>query len=47
MAEAPQPVQTLPVETKTVKALTALSLKRALAMFQENHGQKIPLDEDG
>eukprot|EP00884_Botryococcus_braunii_P019417 jgi/Botrbrau1/6159/Bobra.331_2s0049.1 len=47
MAEAQASGPVLPVETKTVKALTALSLKRALAMFQENHGQKVPQDEDG
>jgi hypothetical protein len=47
MAAVQPPVQDLPIEGKTVKALTALSLKRTFALFVENHGQKVPLDEDG
>ncbi|KAK9809212.1 hypothetical protein WJX72_011496 [[Myrmecia] bisecta] len=38
--------QDLPIEGKTVKALTLLSLKRSYDLFVGNHGQKVPLDED-
>jgi len=37
--------QELPIEGKTVKALTLLSVKRTFDLFAGNHGQKIPLDE--
>lgn len=37
--------QELPVEGKTVKALTLLSVKRTFDLFTGNHGQKVPLDE--
>lgn len=40
------PVQELPVEGKTVKALTLLSVKRTFDLFTGNHGQKVPLDEE-
>lgn len=36
----------LPIEGKTVKALTLLSLKRTYDLFVGNHGQKPGLDED-
>lgn len=36
----------LPIEGKTVKALTLLSLKRTYDLFAGNHGQGIPLDEE-
>jgi hypothetical protein len=36
----------LPIEGKTVKAVTLLSLKRTHDLFVGNHGQKIPLDEE-
>lgn len=36
----------LPVEGKTVKTLTLLSLKRTYDLFHGNHGQPIPADED-
>ncbi len=38
--------QELPVEGKTVKALTLLSVKRTFDLFTGNHGQKVPLDEE-
>lgn len=38
--------QELPIEGKTIKALTLLSLKRTFDMFVGNHGQKLGLDED-
>jgi pleiotropic regulator 1 len=38
--------QELPIEGKTVKALTLLSVKRTLDLFAGNYGQKIPLDDD-
>jgi len=37
--------QELPIEGKTVKALTLLSAKRAYELFAGNHGQKVPADE--
>ena len=39
--------QELPIEGKTVRALTLLSVKRTLDLFAGNHGQKVPLDDDG
>ena len=36
----------VPVQPKSVKALTSLMLKRTYDMFVGNHGQKIPLDEE-
>lgn len=36
----------LPIQGKTVKALTLLSLKRTHDLFVGNHGQKVPLDEE-
>ena len=36
----------LPVEGKTVKTLTLLSLKRTYDLFHGNHGQPIPADEN-
>jgi hypothetical protein len=36
----------LPVEGKTVKALTTLSLKRTFDLFAANYGQPIPVDEE-
>ena len=36
----------LPIEGKTVKAITLLSLKRTHDLFVGNHGQKVPLDEE-
>lgn len=38
-------VQELPIEGKTVKALTLLSLKRTFDLFAANHGQKAAADE--
>ncbi len=38
--------QELPVEGKTVKALTLLGVKRTFDLFTGNHGQKVPLDEE-
>lgn len=40
----PDPV---PVEGKTVKALTLLHLKRTYELFAGNHGTPVPLDEEG
>lgn len=37
--------QELPIEGKTVKALTLLSAKRTYELFAGNHGQKVPADE--
>jgi pleiotropic regulator 1 len=37
----------LPIEGKTVKAMTMLSLKRTHDLFVGSHGQKVPLDEEG
>lgn len=37
----------LPIEGKTVRALTTLAVKRTYDLFAGNHGQKVPLDEDG
>ena len=44
---APPPVagQELPIEGKTVKALTLLSLKRTFDLFAGNFGQKAAADE--
>lgn len=42
--QGPDPV---PVEGKTVKALTLLHLKRTYDMFNGNHGEPAPLDEQG
>lgn len=39
-------VQELPIEGKTIKALTLLSVKRTFDLFAGNYGQKVPLDED-
>lgn len=36
----------IPVEQKTVKALTLVSLKRTFDLFAANHGQKVPIDEE-
>ena len=30
-----------------MRALTLLSVKRTLDLFAGNHGQKVPLDDDG
>ena len=38
--------QELPIEGKTVKALTLLGVKRTFDLFTGNHGQKVPLDEE-
>lgn len=50
-AAAPPPggggAANLPIEGKTVKALTMLSLKRTHDLFVGSHGQKVPLDEEG
>jgi hypothetical protein len=43
-ATGPDPV---PVEGKTVKALTLLHLKRTYELFAGNHGTPVPLDEEG
>lgn len=40
----PDPV---PVEGKTVKALTLLHLKRTYDLFNGNHGEPLPADEEG
>ena len=37
--------QELPIQGKTVKALTLLAVKRSFDLFAGNHGQKVPLDE--
>ena len=37
--------QELPIEGKTVKALTLLSLKRTFDLFSGNYGQKAAADE--
>ncbi len=42
----PMAGQELPIEGKTVKALTLLSLKRTYDLFVGNHSQKVGLDED-
>ena len=44
---APPPAvgQELPIEGKTVKALTLLSLKRTFDLFAGNFGQKAAADE--
>lgn len=44
-AEAAPSRQELPIEGKTVKALTILSVKRTFDLFAGNYGQKVPLDE--
>jgi hypothetical protein len=36
----------IPIEGKTVKALTTLSLKRTFDLFAGNHGQPLPADEE-
>jgi hypothetical protein len=36
----------IPIEGKTVKALTTLSLKRTFDLFAGNHGQPLPTDEE-
>jgi pleiotropic regulator 1 len=36
----------LPVEGKSIKALTLLSLKRTLEMFAGNYGEALPMDEE-
>ena len=41
------PGQELPIEGKTVRALALLAVKRTFDMFAGNHGQKVPLDENG
>lgn len=41
------PGQELPIEGKTVRALALLLVKRTYDMFAGNHGQKVPLDEEG
>lgn len=39
--------QELPIEGKTVRALTLLSVKRTLDMFAGSHGDgRVPLDEE-
>lgn len=40
------PAAELPIEGKTVKALTLLSLKRTYDLFVGNHGQKAAQDEE-
>lgn len=40
----PDPV---PVEGKTVKALTLLHLKRTYDLFAGNHGESLPAFEEG
>ena len=44
-AAAPSADGDPPVEARTVKALTLLSLKRTHDLFVGNHGHKVPLDE--
>jgi pleiotropic regulator 1 len=34
----------VPVEGKTLKALTMISLKRTFDLFNGNHGEKLPQD---
>ena len=36
----------LPIEGKTVKALTLLSVKRSYDLFTGNHGQRAVFDEE-
>jgi pleiotropic regulator 1 len=36
----------LPIEGKSVKALTLMSLKRTFEMFAGNYGETIQLDEE-
>jgi hypothetical protein len=36
----------LPIEGKSIKALTLLSLKRTLEMFAGNHGEALAMDEE-
>ena len=36
----------LPIEGKSIKALTLLSLKRTFEMFGGNHGEPLPMDEE-
>jgi pleiotropic regulator 1 len=45
-AAPPAAAGELPIQGKTVKALTLLSLKRTHDLFVGNHGQKVPLDEE-
>lgn len=45
-ATAPGGAAELAIEGKTVKALHLLVLKRSFELFQANHGQPVPLDED-
>ena len=40
------PGQDLPIEGKTVKALTLLSMKRAHDLFSGNHGEQLPVHEE-
>ena len=35
----------VPIQPKSIKALTSLMLKRTYDMFVGNHSQKLPLDE--
>jgi hypothetical protein len=44
--QQPQQPDPVPVEGKTIKALTLLHLKRTRELFAPNYGQPIPPDED-
>jgi pleiotropic regulator 1 len=45
-AEAPESfAPDIPVDVKTIKALTIQSLKRTYDVFVSNYGQPTPLDE--
>lgn len=44
-SEAASSRQELPIEGKTVKALTLLAVKRTFDLFAGNYGQKVPHDE--
>lgn len=49
VAQGSAPVTCLPdvpVEKLSVKALTLLSLKRTFELFNGNHGESLPVDED-
>jgi len=35
----------VPIQPKSIKALTSMMLKRTYDMFVGNHSQKLPLDE--
>jgi hypothetical protein len=46
MASAAPPAADIPIEGKTVKALTVLSVKRTYDLFAGNRSAAIPLDEE-